>query len=71
MCGENDPLVLTFDHLKDKKFNIGSAIGSGYSIKRIESEIAKCQVMCANCHFRKTAQQFGWYKLLLVDEFVI
>lgn len=58
-CGENDPVVLEFDHLKDKKYTISNLISGGYSWKTIENEINKCEVRCANCHRRKTAIQQG------------
>jgi hypothetical protein len=35
---------------------------SGYGWNRILAEIAKCQVRCANCHRRKTARDFKWFK---------
>ena len=67
ICGENDPIVLEFDHrVKESKTNDVSSLvygGSGWST--IEKEIEKCDVMCANCHRRKTAKDFGWYKDLL------
>jgi hypothetical protein len=30
----------------------------------LKAEIAKCQVRCANCHRRRTAAQFGWWRSL-------
>jgi hypothetical protein len=63
VCGECDPIVLDFDHInrKEKCVGIADAIRAGYSIENISVEIQKCQVLCANCHRRKTAKEFGWW----------
>jgi len=61
-CGIDDPIVLELDHQRDKEFAIGAMVSRGGSWERIEKEIAKCLVRCANCHRRKTAKDFGWYK---------
>jgi hypothetical protein len=62
-CGETDPVVLTFDHVRGKKIaNIAAMMAAKYSWKTIEKEIAKCEVRCANCHTRKSAKQFGYRK---------
>ena len=60
-CGETDPVVLEFDHLYGKDKDIATLAGQGYSIKAIKKEIAKCQVLCANCHRRKTSRERGWF----------
>ena len=62
-CGERDIVVLQFDHLRDKSFDLSVMIAWGASWARIEAEIAKCVVRCANCHHRKTAQERGYRKL--------
>jgi len=59
-CGETDPIVLEFDHLSDKVYNVSDLTSSQAPRHRIEMEIAKCVVRCANCHRRKTANQLGW-----------
>jgi hypothetical protein len=60
-CREADTRVLEFDHVRGKKENnISNLVREGWSWQRILSEIAKCEVRCANCHRRKTAEQFGW-----------
>jgi hypothetical protein len=64
-CGENDPIVLEFDHFENKKENIAILIQNG-SIKKIEAEINKCNIRCANCHRRKTAIDLGYYKTKIV-----
>lgn len=62
-CGESDIRVLDFDHAAGTKTaDVSTLVGRGASWKRIEREIANCVVRCANCHRRKTALDFGWYK---------
>lgn len=53
-CGETNPIVLDFDHLKDKKYNVSRMIHDGFSWAAIKKEIAKCEVVCANCHRIRT-----------------
>lgn len=61
-CGESDIVVLHFDHVRGKKsYDISTMINSAYSLKRIFEEIRKCDVVCANCHHRRTAKQQNWY----------
>jgi len=63
-CGEGNPVVLEFDHIKgDKKDAVSSLIQRRCSINTIKSEIDKCEIRCANCHRKKTAVDFNWYKL--------
>lgn len=61
-CGEGDPRCLDFDHRDPgrKKASISRLIG--YSDwNKLLLEIAECDVRCANCHRKRTAQQFGWW----------
>jgi hypothetical protein len=44
------PCVMDFDHLADKEFLISSATKRGLSNARLLAEIAKCEVVCSNCH---------------------
>src|SRR5688572_26459857 len=50
MCAEADPRVLEFHHVGDKDMAITRMVTGGFSIARIEAEIRKCKVYCANCH---------------------
>lgn len=59
-CGETDPVVLEFDHLRDKTLIVSRLI-AGYGLDSVKHEVAKCQVMCANCHREKTAEEQGWH----------
>ncbi len=57
-CGEKDPLVLEFDHMRDK-FKAISRMRSDNSFEKLKTEVSKCQVRCANCHRRKTFSTMG------------
>lgn len=66
-CGNNNPLVLEFDHKDgvDKYNTIGTLVGNGTTWKNIKKEIDKCDIRCANCHRIRTAKQLNWYQDLL------
>lgn len=66
-CGEKDFVVLEFDHIdpSTKKHNISTMVSQGTSIRKLKEELDKCQILCANCHRRKTAEQEDWYVTLL------
>jgi len=54
-CGEADPIVLQFDHVRSaKRWAICDGIRRSVGIKTLQEEIEKCEVRCANCHQRKT-----------------
>ena len=65
-CGETDPLVLEFDHLRDKAFNISKGLRDR-SRQSVLDEIAKCEVVCANCHRRRTAHRRGHVRALVAQ----
>lgn len=55
--GREFPYVLDFDHIDSsavKKFNIGSWSHTVLSIEAIKQEIQKCELVCANCHRKRT-----------------
>jgi hypothetical protein len=51
-CGETHPGCLEFHHLDPttKETSIAEMIQRGFSRQKILAEIAKCDVLCANCH---------------------
>ena len=54
-CGESDPEVLDFDHVRGKKTAAISLLARrGYSLAKLIAEVALCEVRCANCHRRIT-----------------
>ena len=52
VCGESHPACIEFHHRdpsqKDKEISV--MVRDGCSIKRIEKELTKCDVLCSNCH---------------------
>ena len=64
-CNETDFIVLEFDHREQSTKTENIAVLVSYSsLERLQEEVAKCDVRCANCHRRKTAKQFGYYSYL-------
>ena len=62
-CGEADPIVLEFDHVRGiKRFRVSAMMVSWCSLDVLIKEIAKCDIRCANCHRRKHSKAQGWYK---------
>jgi hypothetical protein len=54
-CGESNPIVLDFDHVRGEKVkNVSDMANASYSINSIKNEIRKCEVRCSNCHRKKT-----------------
>lgn len=54
-CGNKYPYyVMQFDHLRDKEINIADMIKRDWAKARIEAELAKCEMVCANCHAERT-----------------
>jgi hypothetical protein len=54
-CGESDPVVLEFDHVRGKHANVGKLAQDGVKPARLDEEIALCDVVCVCCHRRRTA----------------
>ncbi len=54
-CNQQYPwYVMQFDHVSgSKEDNIAQMLGN-VSRERLETEIAKCEVVCANCHMVRT-----------------
>jgi hypothetical protein len=67
-CGESDPVVLDFDHNDgvEKVSAISDMMRNHVRLEKIQTEIEKCVVRCANCHRRRTAEQFNWWQLAFV-----
>jgi hypothetical protein len=69
-CGETDLRVLEFDHREEdeKAAGVGALVTHLAAWSRVLAEIEKCDVRCANCHRRRTAERGGhWQHLFLIE----
>lgn len=66
-CWENDPRVLEFDHVRGvKTAAISRLCNEGVKLERLQEEINKCDVRCANCHRRRTFQEGRWLEYIKI-----
>jgi len=57
-CGERDPVVLEFDHVRGPTDrDISRLAWLGVKPERLFAEVAKCEVRCVNCHRVATAER--------------
>ena len=61
-CGSLDLTALEFDHIGPKRFTVMKGVWEGCSLARLAEEVANCQVRCANCHRRQTAERSGHFR---------
>jgi 5-methylcytosine-specific restriction endonuclease McrA len=59
VCGERDPDTLDFHHLKKKRYEVSRM--KGHAWKTVLKEIAKCEILCSNCHRRRTRRDNMWW----------
>jgi transcription elongation factor Elf1 len=52
-CNEDDWIVLEFDHIGEKTGGISYGV-KHWVLSRLQEEISRCEVVCANCHRRRT-----------------
>ena len=66
-CGEPDPVVLEFDHVSGTKVaNVSALLVKEWQV--ILDEIGKCEVVCANCHRRRTAARLDSLRFRLTTD---
>jgi len=58
-CGNPDIRVLQFDHKGDKTNSVSALAQRNTSLPKIQQEIEKCDVRCANCHTIKTKETYN------------
>jgi hypothetical protein len=56
-CGCRDPVVLEFDHVGEKRSLVSELARRGVPVARIQHEIDECEVVCANCHRKRTCDR--------------
>jgi hypothetical protein len=58
-CGEDHPACIVFHHRdpREKEITISEAMRRGWGRARILTELAKCEVLCANCHTKHHAAE--------------
>ncbi len=57
-CKNSFPVCcMDFDHRENKKHNVGSMFAHHYSRELIELEVAKCDLVCSNCHRIRTQKR--------------
>ncbi len=52
VCGEKDPVVLEFHHPEDNKTGTVAMMMWNRGLDKLQAEVAKCVIVCANCHKR-------------------
>jgi hypothetical protein len=64
-CGVDNPIVLEFHHVRSKGHGDADAsvlVTHGYGWARVQAEMDKCIVLCANRHRIRTASDRGHYR---------
>lgn len=57
-CNISDIEVLSFDHIiGQKRFNIADGVQRGVGEETLLNEIAKCEIVCMNCHTKRTKRR--------------
>lgn len=61
-CGETEVFVLEFDHVAEKTSSVALLLAGAAKLSKLRDEVAKCQVVCVNCHRRRTATRAGYFR---------
>lgn len=55
--GVFDPVCMDFDHLPEHDKTANMSVMYQFPLAKIKEEIAKCEVVCANCHRLRTKER--------------
>ena len=63
---DNMPFLFDFDHVDSsvKNKGIGHHVSHGSSVKIIHEELEKCILLCKKCHFKRTAVQMDYDRIM-------
>ena len=55
VCGEKHPACIQFHHInpKTKIDRVNRLLAQTKSLAAVKAEIAKCEMLCANCHAKR------------------
>lgn len=62
-CGESDLRVLELDHVRPRDEYVSQLVRKGVRAEVLADEMLRCEVVCANCHRRRTARRASWKRL--------
>lgn len=62
-CLESDIRVLEFDHVRGVKHkDVSILVSTAYCLQTLKEEIRKCDIVCANCHRKRTHDRANTYR---------
>jgi hypothetical protein len=70
-CGEDNPLVLSFDHRDRSQKTASLADMMKLPWPVIEKELTNCDVRCMNHHTIKTAAELNWFRAPELRDYVL
>lgn len=64
-CGYSNWIALELDHRdpEQKHDAVTRMVNDGTTLERIKQEVAKCDIVCANCHAIRTANRSGSWRV--------
>lgn len=63
-CGLRDVVVFEFDHVGPKRATLARLISNGSTPSQLDGELDRCEIVCVNCHRRRTALRGGHRRAL-------
>jgi hypothetical protein len=51
------PVCMDFDHVEAKVRTVSGLVSGAYRLELVKEEIARCELVCANCHRIRTAKR--------------